>query len=134
MPAHMPMRLSSPVFAGAPVAWIVAFSTYSQTSQVRVFSPSFLNVAFLVTTHLPKVWASLATVISPQQDHFCSWVVFVVVHFFAPVWFAASFSPYFPPQSLQVACSTQVAVPPEQLRWRPSTLVHGLEELPVRLG
>lgn len=27
-----------------------------------------------------------------------------------------------------------LAVPPEQLRWRPSTLVHGLEELPVRLG
>jgi len=24
-------------------------------------------------------------------------------------------------------------VPPESLRWRPSTLIHGLESLPVRL-
>ena len=26
-----------------------------------------------------------------------------------------------------------LAVPPESLRWRPSTLIHGLETLPVRL-
>ena len=115
MPAHMPMWLSSPVFAGEPVAWIVAFSTYSQTSQVRVFSPSFLNVAFLVMTHLPKVWDSLATTTSPQHDHFCSWVVLVVVHSFLPVWLSESFSPYLPPQPAQVAFSVQVAVPPEQL-------------------
>jgi hypothetical protein len=27
----------------------------------------------------------------------------------------------------------QLAVPAESLRWRPSTLIHGLEALPVRL-
>ena len=27
-----------------------------------------------------------------------------------------------------------LAVPPESLRWRPSTLIHGLETLPVRLS
>ncbi len=26
-----------------------------------------------------------------------------------------------------------LAVPPDELRWRPSTLIHGLETLPVRL-
>jgi cytochrome P450 len=26
-----------------------------------------------------------------------------------------------------------LAVPPDELRWRPSTLIHGLESLPVRL-
>jgi len=30
--------------------------------------------------------------------------------------------------------SITLAVPPEALRWRPSTLIHGLESLPVRLG
>ena len=30
--------------------------------------------------------------------------------------------------------SMTLAVPPEALRWRPSTLIHGLESLPVRLG
>ena len=29
--------------------------------------------------------------------------------------------------------SMTLAVPPESLRWRPSTLIHGLESLPVRL-
>jgi cytochrome P450 len=29
--------------------------------------------------------------------------------------------------------SIQLAVPPDALRWRPSTLIHGLESLPVRL-
>jgi cytochrome P450 len=28
----------------------------------------------------------------------------------------------------------QLAVPPSELRWRPSSLIHGLETLPVRLG
>jgi cytochrome P450 len=28
----------------------------------------------------------------------------------------------------------ELAVPPESLRWRPSTLIHGLESLPVRLN
>jgi hypothetical protein len=27
----------------------------------------------------------------------------------------------------------RLAVPAESLRWRPSTLIHGLETLPVRL-
>jgi hypothetical protein len=27
----------------------------------------------------------------------------------------------------------ELAVPAESLRWRPSTLIHGLETLPVRL-
>jgi len=27
-----------------------------------------------------------------------------------------------------------LAVPPDGLRWRPSTLIHGLESLPVRLA
>ena len=27
-----------------------------------------------------------------------------------------------------------LAVPPEQLRWRPDSLMNGLESLPVRLG
>jgi cytochrome P450 len=27
-----------------------------------------------------------------------------------------------------------LAVPPQELRWRPSSLIHGLESLPVRLG
>jgi hypothetical protein len=26
-----------------------------------------------------------------------------------------------------------LAVPPDALRWRPSSLIHGLESLPVRL-
>jgi len=30
--------------------------------------------------------------------------------------------------------SMTLAVPPDELRWRPSTLIHGLESLPVRLG
>src|SRR6516162_172528 len=30
--------------------------------------------------------------------------------------------------------SITLAVPPDELRWRPSTLIHGLESLPVRLG
>jgi len=30
--------------------------------------------------------------------------------------------------------SMTLAVPPDALRWRPSTLIHGLESLPVRLG
>jgi cytochrome P450 len=30
--------------------------------------------------------------------------------------------------------SMTLAVPPNALRWRPSTLIHGLESLPVRLG
>ena len=29
--------------------------------------------------------------------------------------------------------SMTLAVPPDALRWRPSTLIHGLETLPVRL-
>ena len=29
--------------------------------------------------------------------------------------------------------SMRLAVPAESLRWRPSTLIHGLEALPVRL-
>ena len=29
--------------------------------------------------------------------------------------------------------SIRLAVPAESLRWRPSTLIHGLESLPVRL-
>jgi cytochrome P450 len=29
--------------------------------------------------------------------------------------------------------SMTLAVPPDALRWRPSTLIHGLESLPVRL-
>jgi cytochrome P450 len=30
--------------------------------------------------------------------------------------------------------SIELAVPADELRWRPSTLIHGLESLPVRLG
>jgi cytochrome P450 len=30
--------------------------------------------------------------------------------------------------------SMRLAVPADSLRWRPSTLIHGLEALPVRLG
>jgi len=30
--------------------------------------------------------------------------------------------------------SITLAAPPDELRWRPSTLIHGLESLPVRLG
>jgi cytochrome P450 len=30
--------------------------------------------------------------------------------------------------------SMALAVPPEALRWRPSSLIHGLESLPVRLN
>ena len=106
-----PQQLNpNPVFSGGIVA-----VGQGQPVQVRVFSPSFLNVAFLVMTHLPKVWDSLATTTSPQHDHFCSWVVLVVVHSFLPVWLSESFSPYLPPQPAQVAFSVQVAVPPEQL-------------------